>query len=65
MEKGEGWGADYDARRRTADWQFQWFEPDQTSTRTRTPPAASHAARASLEAIACTRAAAFLTSTAR
>jgi hypothetical protein len=30
MEKGEGWGADYDARRRTADWQFQWFEPDQT-----------------------------------
>ena len=30
MEKGEGWGADYDARRRTADWQFQWFWPDKT-----------------------------------
>ncbi|RTL90019.1 hypothetical protein EJV44_22005 [Ancylobacter aquaticus] len=30
MEKGEGWGADYDERRRTADWQFQWFWPDQT-----------------------------------
>jgi hypothetical protein len=30
MEKGEGWGADYDARRRTGDWQFQWFWPDRT-----------------------------------
>jgi hypothetical protein len=29
MEKGEGWGADYDERRRTGDWQFQWFWPDQ------------------------------------
>jgi len=28
MENGEGWGADYDARRRTGDWQFQWFWPD-------------------------------------
>ncbi|HEY9214331.1 MAG TPA: cytochrome P460 family protein [Ancylobacter sp.] len=28
MEKGEGFGADYDERRRTADWQFQWFWPD-------------------------------------
>jgi hypothetical protein len=28
MEKGEGWGQDYDENRRTADWQFQWFKPD-------------------------------------
>lgn len=28
MQKGEGWGNDYDERRRTADWQFQWFKPD-------------------------------------
>lgn len=31
MEKGEGWGADYDVRRRTGDWQFQWFWPDRTT----------------------------------
>ncbi|MBL8670889.1 MAG: cytochrome P460 family protein [Alphaproteobacteria bacterium] len=30
MEKGDGWGADYDDRRRTADWQFQWFWPDKS-----------------------------------
>jgi hypothetical protein len=30
MEKGEGFGAEYDARRRTADWQFQWFWPDRS-----------------------------------
>lgn len=30
MEKGEGWGQDYDENRRTADWQFQWFKPDGT-----------------------------------
>jgi hypothetical protein len=30
MEKGENWGADYDDRRRTGDWQFQWFKPDGT-----------------------------------
>lgn len=30
MEKGEGFGADYDERRRTADWQFQWFWPDKS-----------------------------------
>lgn len=30
MEKGEGFGADYDTRRRTADWQFQWFWPDRS-----------------------------------
>lgn len=28
MEKGEGWGNDYDESRRSADWQFQWFKPD-------------------------------------
>lgn len=33
MEKGAGWGADYDARRRTGDWQFQWFWPDRSLNR--------------------------------
>ena len=31
MEKGEGFGADYDERRRTANWQFQWFWPDKSA----------------------------------
>ena len=30
MEKGDAWGADFDDRRRTGDWQFQWFWPDKT-----------------------------------
>jgi hypothetical protein len=30
MQKGDGWGGDYDAARRTGDWQFQWFKPDRT-----------------------------------
>ena len=30
MEKGEGFGSDYDERRRTDDWQFQWFWPDKS-----------------------------------
>lgn len=30
MEKGQGWGSDYDARRRTGDWHFQAFKPDRT-----------------------------------
>jgi hypothetical protein len=30
MQKGNGWGGDYDDRRRTGDWQFQWFKPDRT-----------------------------------
>lgn len=30
MEKGAGFGDDYDERRRTADWQFQWFWPDKS-----------------------------------
>ena len=30
MEKGDGFGTDYDERRRTANWQFQWFWPDKT-----------------------------------
>ncbi len=30
MEKGEGFGAEYDEARRTADWQFQWFWPDKS-----------------------------------
>lgn len=30
MEKGADWGADYDARRRTGDWQFQAFKPDRS-----------------------------------
>ncbi len=25
MEKGDGWGTDYDAATRTDDWQFQWY----------------------------------------
>jgi len=28
MEKRLGWGADFEARRRTGDWQFQWYWPD-------------------------------------
>lgn len=28
MEKGAGWGADFEERRRTGDWQFQWYWPD-------------------------------------
>lgn len=30
MQKGTGFGAEYDERRRTADWQFQWFWPDKS-----------------------------------
>lgn len=30
MEKGKGWGAEYDEQRRTGDWQFQRFFPDRT-----------------------------------
>lgn len=30
MEKRDGWGADFDAARRTGDWQFQAFKPDKT-----------------------------------
>ena len=30
MEKNAGWGADFDERRRTGDWQFQWYWPDRT-----------------------------------
>ena len=30
MEKGAGWGQDYEEDRRTGDWQFQWFKPDLT-----------------------------------
>lgn len=30
MEKGEGFGEEYDQRRRTGDWQFQWFWPDRS-----------------------------------
>lgn len=30
MERGDGFGAEYDASRRTADWQFQWFWPDKS-----------------------------------
>lgn len=28
MQKGKNWGNDYDSRRRTGDWQFQWFWAD-------------------------------------
>jgi hypothetical protein len=30
MEKGEGWGEEYDEASRTGDWQFQWYWPDGT-----------------------------------
>jgi hypothetical protein len=30
MQKGNGWGGDYDATRKTGDWQFQWFKPDRS-----------------------------------
>jgi len=30
MEKGPNWGAEYDERRRTGDWQFQSFKPDRS-----------------------------------
>lgn len=30
MQKGEGWGNDYDEGRRTEDWQFQWFWADRS-----------------------------------
>ena len=30
MQKGDGFDADYDDRRRTGNWQFQWFWPDKT-----------------------------------
>jgi hypothetical protein len=30
MEKGANWGADFDDRRRTGDWQFQWYWPDRS-----------------------------------
>ena len=30
MEKGAGWGADFEERRRAGDWQFQWYWPDRT-----------------------------------
>lgn len=30
MQKGAGWGADYDEARRTGDWQFQYFNADGT-----------------------------------
>lgn len=30
MEKGEGWGEEYDEASRTGDWQLQWYWPDGT-----------------------------------
>jgi hypothetical protein len=30
MERGAGWGDDYEEGRRTGDWQFQWFWPDRS-----------------------------------
>ena len=45
MEKGQNWGADYDERRRTGDWQFQWFKPDGTINTPKTPRAVSLAIR--------------------
>ncbi len=30
MENGSGWGQDFDERRRTGNWQFQWFWPNKS-----------------------------------
>lgn len=30
MEKGANWGAEYEPKRRTGDWQFQSFKPDRS-----------------------------------
>jgi hypothetical protein len=30
MQKENAWGADYDDRRRTGNWQFQWFWADKS-----------------------------------
>jgi fermentation-respiration switch protein FrsA (DUF1100 family) len=30
MQKGNGWGNDYEENRRTDDWQFQWFWADKS-----------------------------------
>lgn len=30
MQKGEGFGAEYDEATRAGDWQFQWFWPDRS-----------------------------------
>jgi len=30
MQNGPGWGNDYEERRRTGDWQFQWFWADKS-----------------------------------
>jgi hypothetical protein len=30
MQNGPEWGQDYDVRRRTGDWQFQWFWADKS-----------------------------------
>lgn len=30
MQKGAGWGADYDEARRTGDWQFQSYNADRS-----------------------------------
>ncbi|WP_417260445.1 MULTISPECIES: cytochrome P460 family protein [Alphaproteobacteria] len=30
MQKGEGWGLDYDEDRRTGDWQYQWYWGDRS-----------------------------------
>jgi hypothetical protein len=30
MQKGKGWGNDYDEGRGTEDWQFQWFWADKS-----------------------------------
>lgn len=35
--KGEGWGADYDEDRRTGDWHFKAFKPDQTVNEAENP----------------------------
>lgn len=33
MQKGEGFGTEYDEGQRTGEWQFQWFWPDKSINR--------------------------------
>jgi hypothetical protein len=52
MQKGEGWGADYDEERRTGDWQFQQFDTNmQVMTSTNTAQCQSCHSRAVSDAM--------------
>ena len=65
MEKGDGWGADYDDRRRTGNWQFQWFWPDKTVNMSENTARCQSCHRSQAGASIFTPAIAFPASTAR